>query len=301
MTDRHHLVMDGLDGRLHYVEITAAAAEDIGVGNIVAVGRADVPLRPTDRAIAGLARHNGGVYQPSPHLALARETLRVPGGNHEGYVEAHVRRLEALRRAGIVERLDVDHWRIPEDFATHAQAYDAARSRQPDVRVLSRLDLDRQITANAATWLDRELVSDTRSPGADFGFGHEARGAMAARRQWLMDEGLMRADGGKTVYRRDMLALLTRWEVEQVGQKFASERGLPFRAMRDGERITGTYTQAVQLVSGKYALVENARELTLLPWRPVIEKELGRTVTGLVRGDGVSWQLGRALGLGIGV
>jgi hypothetical protein len=57
----------------------------------------------------------------------------------------------------------------------------------------------------------------------------------------------------------------------------------------------------VQLVSGKYALVENAREFTLVPWRPVIEKELGRMVTSLVRGDGVSWQLGRAMGLGIGL
>jgi hypothetical protein len=168
------------------------------------------------------------------------------------------------------------------------------------VRVLSRLDLDQQITANAATWLDREIVSDTRSPSADFGFGHAARNAMAARRQWLMDEGLMRADGAKTIYRRDMLAVLTRREVEQVGQKLAEERGVPFWTMRGGERVTGTYTQAVQLVSGKYALIENSREFTLLPWRPVVEKEPGRTVTGLVRGDGVSWQLGRTIGLDIG-
>ncbi|WP_374941709.1 DUF3363 domain-containing protein, partial [Escherichia coli] len=33
-------------------------------------------------------------------------TCRVPGGDYEGYVDAHVRRLEALRRAGIVERID---------------------------------------------------------------------------------------------------------------------------------------------------------------------------------------------------
>ncbi|WP_334657914.1 DUF3363 domain-containing protein, partial [Klebsiella pneumoniae] len=32
-------------------------------------------------------------------------TCRVPGGDYEGYVDAHVRRLEALRRAGIVERI----------------------------------------------------------------------------------------------------------------------------------------------------------------------------------------------------
>jgi len=37
----------------------------------------------------------------------------VPGDDHEGHVEAHVRRLEALRRAGIAERVDADRWRIP--------------------------------------------------------------------------------------------------------------------------------------------------------------------------------------------
>jgi hypothetical protein len=216
-------------------------------------------------------------------------------------VEAHVRRLEALRRAGIVERLDGDLWRIPEDFESRARAYDSQRSRQPAPQVLSVLELEAQVTANAATWLDRELISETQSPGVDFGFGQEARSAMAARRQWLIDQGPMRTEGSKTIYRRDMLAVLARRELAEVGQKLAAERNTPFRIMRDGERVTGTYKEAVQLVSGKYALVENAHECTLVPWRPVIDKDLGRTVTGLVRADGISWQFGRARGLGLGM
>ena len=55
-----------------------------------------------------------------------------------------------------------------------------------------------------------------------------------------------------------------------------------------GERITGTYRESVQFVSGKYALVEKSREFTLVPWRPVIEKELGRSVSGLASADGIS-------------
>ncbi len=42
---------------------------------------------------------------------------------------AHVRRLEAFRRASIVERLDADRWLIPEDFEARAAAYEAARGR----------------------------------------------------------------------------------------------------------------------------------------------------------------------------
>ena len=49
-------------------------------------------------------------------------TCRVPGGDYEGYVDAHVRRLEALRRAGIVERIDADQWRIPDDLVSRAAA-----------------------------------------------------------------------------------------------------------------------------------------------------------------------------------
>lgn len=65
-------------------------------------------------------------------------TCRVPGGDYEGYVDAHVRRLEALRRAGIVERIDADQWRIPDDLVSRAAAHDAGRDSQASVRVLSR-------------------------------------------------------------------------------------------------------------------------------------------------------------------
>ncbi len=71
---------------------------------------------------------------------------------------------------------------------------------------------------------------------------------------------------------------------------------------KDGERITGRYKGAMELVSGKYAMVETrSREFTLVPWRPVIEKELGRTVSGIVIGDGIRWELGRSRGLSIGM
>ena len=68
-----------------------------------------------------------------------------------------------------------------------------------------------------------------------------------------------------------------------------------------GERVSGVYRQPVQLVSGKYALVERSKEFTLVPWRPVIDKALGKQVTGLVRGSGISWDLVRKRGPDIGM
>ncbi|MET3587344.1 hypothetical protein ABID21_003468 [Pseudorhizobium tarimense] len=36
-----------------------------------------------------------------------------------------------------------------------------------------------------------------------------------------------------------------------------------------------------------------------LPWRPVIDRQLGKEVSGIVQGGSVSWQLGRQRGLGL--
>lgn len=69
--------------------------------------------------------------------------------------------------------------------------------------------------------------------------------------------------------------------------------GLNYAETRHGERIEGIYRRRLDLVSGKYALIENAREFQLVPWRPVLERNLGRQVSGIMRGDTISWMIGR--------
>lgn len=64
--------------------------------------------RPADRNIAELAGSSAD-YRPRVHRAEAGRA-RVPSGDYRAYVESHVRRLEMLRWAGIVERVDADHW-----------------------------------------------------------------------------------------------------------------------------------------------------------------------------------------------
>ena len=135
-----------------YVEIAdAAQAEDTRIGSIVEVGRAPPQSRPSDRNIAALAAETG-IYRPSEHRAIAEAgNIRVPGDDYHGYIESHVRRLEALRRAGIVERLDAGRWSIPADYKARAAAYDLSQSRRATLPVLSGYDLDRQIASDGAT------------------------------------------------------------------------------------------------------------------------------------------------------
>ncbi|MDX0312530.1 DUF3363 domain-containing protein [Sinorhizobium meliloti] len=293
------LVVDGIDGRTHHVAgIDPARVEDARIGSVIEIGPPDSAVRASDRAIAGMAED--GIYRPSRHLEQARFDGRVPGEDYEGFVDAHVRRLEALRRAGIAERIDADQWRIPEDFEARAAAYEAGRNARANIRILSTFDLERQIGSDGVTWLDRRLVFSDVSDLAPAGFGQRVRNAMEQRREHHIEQGdATRSRDGRIVYRRSLLATLREREVTRVGAEMAESKALPFRAAADGEKISGKFTGTVQLSSGKFAVVEKSHEFTLVPWRPVIDRQLGREVMGVVQGGSVSWQLGRQRGLGL--
>ncbi len=295
--ERLGLVIDGVDGRVHHVALgapaMAAAGEEATIGSIVEIAPAPTGPRPADRNIARIAG-DSGVYRPSTHRAMAEAGgVRVPGGDYDAYVESHVRRLEALRRAGIVERIDADHWRIPEDFETRAENYDAQRRGRMTLRLLSNLDLEAQIDADGATWLDRELVSPNRTPLVRAGFGAEVDGAMQRRRQALVDKGhaWRTPDGGQRAP-KDLIARLERQEIERVGKSLAAAKHAPFKMKGEGERVSGVFTGDRPISSREnMRSIENAYEFTLVPWRPVMDDRLGRQISGVARTSGVSWDL----------
>ena len=101
------------------------------------------------------------------------------------------------------------------------------------------------------------------------------------------------------LYARNLLATLREREVARAGAEMAEGKALPFRAAKDGESVSGKFTGTVQLTSGKFAIVEKSHEFTLVPWRPIIDRQLGREVAGIMQGGSVSWQLGRQRGLGL--
>jgi hypothetical protein len=112
MGERVRLVIDGVDGRVHHIEMDATCAEEVGRGMIVVAGPGP---RAADRNIIDVAGE-GGVYRPSQHLERARAAIDRIGGDPEAFVRSLVRRLEALRRAGHAERIDADHWCVPPIF-----------------------------------------------------------------------------------------------------------------------------------------------------------------------------------------
>lgn len=84
------------------------------------------------------------MYRTDHHLATAQGQA-TPGRDPREVVAAHVRRLEALRRAGIVEREAEGVWRIPSDLAERGRQYDAQRlGGGVAVELKSHLPIERQ-------------------------------------------------------------------------------------------------------------------------------------------------------------
>jgi type IV secretory pathway VirD2 relaxase len=299
--DRFNVVIDGIDGRIHHVALPGSVdADEAQVGAIVELGTARSG-RPADRNIAGIARQRGGEYHASLHRSLVEDgSIRVPGGDSNAFVGAHVRRLEALRRAGIVARVGADSWLIPDDFEARGAAYDAERESRTRMRLLCAFDLDRQVSSDGATWLDRQLVSRNPSIVATSGFGAEAHQALERRTDELIRQGhASRTAKGQLRVKADLIGSLARQEVERVGRQRATERGRVFQLVREQQTVSGKLLGSAQLVSGRFAMIDDGVNFSLVPWRPVLEKNIGRQVEGIMRGGDVSWQLGKAIGLGL--
>jgi hypothetical protein len=71
------------------------------------------------------------------------------------------------------------------------------------------------------------------------------------------------------------------------------EHGLDYREAVPGERIEGIVRRRVDLVSGRFAMLEKSQEFSLVPWRPVFEKQVGKTASGIMRGADTHWTFGR--------
>jgi type IV secretory pathway VirD2 relaxase len=292
--DRHFLILDGVDGRVHYIDIGQGdAVEPLAEGATVRVTPRVATVRASDRTIAEVAASNDGVYSVDRHL---RHDPRAS----QDFAERHVRRLEALRRAGTgVDRLPDGSWRIAGDHLDRVATHEArmVRARPVEVETLSRTAVERLPTIDAPTWLDREQVSDARIAVRDAGFGAEVRAAAARRQAWLVEQGLADLESaGRLQWRSDGLAVLERRELAAAGERIADDLGKPFAPAGEGDSIAGRIARRVDLEGGRYALVENAREFTLVPWRPVLEKQIGKEASGIVRGANVSWRFGRDRG-----
>lgn len=85
-------------------------------------------------------------------------------------------------------------------------------------------------------------------------------------------------------------------ELKRIAGLLSGELRLAYTEARSGTLIEGIYRRHIDLASGRFAVIEKSRGFTLAPWRPVLDRNLGKSVSGMMRGDAISWTLGRQRG-----
>ncbi|WP_443478915.1 DUF3363 domain-containing protein [Novosphingobium aerophilum] len=166
-------------------------------------------------------------------------------------------------------------------------------SRPVAIEVLGAGSLERMAVMEGATWLDRELASPSGLAMRDAGFGREVRAGLDQRRQWLVEQDLADVSPSGIRLRQNALALLQRRELLRIAERLSIELGKDFSEAKTSDWIEGKVSRRIDGISGRFALIERSHEFTLVPWRPVLEKQLGQQAGGIMREAGINWQFGR--------
>jgi type IV secretory pathway VirD2 relaxase len=181
---------------------------------------------------------------------------------------------------------------------TRAYKDEAGRPRL-SLATRSDLTIEAQVTANGATWLDRQLLASEPAIGGG-GFGAEVRETMDRRVDHLVEDGLARRQGQRIAFARNLLETLKRRELDEAASTLAEQTGLTHRPSAEDEHVSGVYRQRITLASGRFAMIDDGLGFQLVPWRPALEHQLGRQVGGVMMPDGrVDWTFGRQRGLGL--
>lgn len=267
LRDRRFMIVRDFDGTHWYVP----ESEGLGIpdGAVVDVKPRAAEPRAADHMIDKIAERAGGYYSTDLHASQDPSSTAA-------YREAHKRRLEALRRAGLVERMPDGQWDIPDDFLKRAAQFEQGRDGA-EVRVRSWLSLSDQITAIGPTWLDEQSrVGASFAPDAD-----------EKRRAVLLDRGSPSA------------ALMRRQELEAAAKQYADATGTTYRSLPQGEKFSGKFQKTVDLGHGRMALLTDGKQFVLVPWRRDMSLLRGRDLAIERTRTGVHFSIGRARSRGI--
>ena len=301
-------------GRLRKLEGLGLAAE-VGPGQWTIDDKAEAVLRELgERGDIIKRMHRAlterGIERGSASYVLAAESLDVPiigrlvtrGLDDElsGTAYAVVDGVDGRTHHIKMPDLDAAGDSAPGSIVELRRFDDAKGQRRVAIAIRSDLDIDRQITASGATWLDRQNIAREPVALSDGGFGAEVRQALDRRAEHLVEQGFAERGGQRVIFTRNLIDTLRARELEALGEKLAAETGQSFNRAASGEYVAGSYRQRFTLASGRFAMLDDGLGFQLVPWTPSLEKHLGRHVSGIARSDGgIDWSFGRKRGLGL--
>jgi type IV secretory pathway VirD2 relaxase len=283
--------VESIDGKFWTARVAREeelrALNGVERGTVVSLQRATPDLKPADRTILDIAGEEQ-IYSAERHKAL------IPS-DRDNYIQMHVRRLEALRREGVVERTRDGEFHLPPDYAERVRRIEGRGGRESaKLQVLDPHSLEKQAIYRGPTWLDRMASGgEDRSQLRYEGFGEEARVAWLKREETLKSLGLGvdAPDGFHT--NTDWQKQLKRMERGDLLQKIERDTGRVPHIARDGDRVEGIFASRIHTADKTYALILQERTATLAPWRAEMDRALNQFVSGRVNGRDFDFNYGR--------
>jgi type IV secretory pathway VirD2 relaxase len=143
LKDEKFLVIAATDNRAYYVGLSRFSElegmEAVPGSQVrISVKPHELTPRISDANILELSRERGGIYDQREHLERTDRHNLPPGVTPEAYLENHLKRLGVLERNGLVQKLEVGRWRVPDDLPERMRGLSKERGLRHEVQV--RLD-----------------------------------------------------------------------------------------------------------------------------------------------------------------
>lgn len=286
LRDRRFLLVRSFEGEVWHVDASSIEQGSMPPdGAVVEVTRAKAKPLAADRTIFEISEQAGGVYSDALHK-------RVDPGSSEAYRLAHKRRLEALRRGGVVERMQDGTWQVPVDYLERAAEFEGETGRSVRVGVKSWLGLEDLVEREAETWLDGEEAVELKTTK-----GQRLRDLQTRRRQSLLRDGWLGDENERLseVSRKALQSAEMTGAVARIGKKLGAQLQQLDAALSFEGRLIGTTDLAV----GRFGVVSDGKQFSLVPWRAEMGRHLQRKLLVRRTAKGISWQLASARAKGL--
>jgi len=285
LRDKRFLLVEDVEGKSWAV--SARGIEPGGLpprGAVIEVSAAPKQVRASDRVILDIAARNGGYYSDGLHAEADPSASR-------NFREAHKRRLEALRRAGLVTRQADGVWEISEDHLQRAAEFEASRGGGVKIQVRSWMALETQIEARAETWLDSAKLLKNAPPNGRIGKARLARLLFLQREGLEMEAGALSKEARRQARMNELL---------RASQTEARKSGREQFALISGETFEGQFERTLDLAQGRMAIIGKEKTFALVPWRPALERHRGASLVVEQRARGFSWSFPGSRQRGVG-
>lgn len=287
------IAIEGVDGKLWTARVSRQdelrGLNGVGRGAIVSMQRAPPDLKPSDRTILAIAGEDG-IYSAERHKEL------IPT-DQQKYIDMHVRRLEALRMSGGVERTPDGQFLLPGNYAERVLRLEGRGARESaKVQLLDPHSIQQQARYHGPTWLDQVMTDKVdRTHFARAHFGVEIEQAMQTRLQTLVSLGAGVRQGQSVALYEGWQNQLQRMERALMLQRIERETGRVAHVARDGDRVHGVFVSRIHAAEKSYALLVHDRTATLVPWRPDMDRAINQFMAGQVSGRTTDFKYGKGV------